>query len=84
MTPGGFKDLGAVVGQERLVGGDEVFAARQEVERRCPGPLDAAGQLDSNVNRRVLCNAFETRREEMLRELNGSRFAAISNDNPSQ
>ena len=48
---GRLEDLGAVLGQQRLVGGDDVLARRQQVEHDLPGPVDAADQLDADLNR---------------------------------
>ena len=48
------EDLGAVLGQQRLVGGDDVLAGRQQIEHGLPGPVDAADQLDDDVDGRVV------------------------------
>ena len=51
VAAGGVEDLGAVHGQQRLVGGDDVLAGGQQVEHGPPGPVDAADQLDGDVDR---------------------------------
>ena len=52
-TPGGvgrLVQLGAVVGQQRLVGGDHAGAAAQRGQQQRPGRFDAADHLDDDVD----------------------------------
>ena len=47
-------ELGAVLGEQRLVGGDDVLAGRQRrLHRALGGPVLAADQLDEDVDRGV-------------------------------
>ena len=47
---GGVEDLGAVLGQQRLVGRHHVLARRQQRQHRLPRPVDAADQLDGDLD----------------------------------
>ncbi len=49
----GREDLVAVHGQQRLVGGDHVFAVFDRIEDQPPGDRGAADQLDDDVDRRI-------------------------------
>ena len=46
----GREDLGAVHGQQRLVGGDHVLAGRDGFQHQLPGDAVAADQLDHDVD----------------------------------
>ena len=61
----GVEDLGAVRGQQRLVGGDDVLAGRQQIEHGPPGPVDAADHLDDDLHRRVVDHAAQIGGEQL-------------------
>src|SRR5206468_9811161 len=59
-------ELGAVVGKERLVGGDHVLAGGERLQDEGPGRLEAADQLDDDVDRRIVEDPRGVRRHRKL------------------
>ncbi len=55
-------ELGAVVGEQRLVGGDHVLAGGERLQDEGPRRLEPADQLDHDMDRRIVENPRGVRR----------------------
>jgi hypothetical protein len=54
VAPGRREDLGTVMGEERLVGGDHVLACLERLEDEGPCRLEPTYQLDDDLHRRIV------------------------------
>src|SRR5207253_1421690 len=80
---GGVEDLAAVQGEQRLVGGDDVFAGGEQVEDRVPGPAGAADQFDGDVDLGVREDLPQVGGDQFTRDA-ATRFRRVADDDAAQ
>ena len=68
------EDLRAVLGQQRLVGGDDMLAGLEAVEHDLQGRLDAPHQLDDDLDFRVVDQSADLVREPDAVERDAARL----------
>src|SRR5205814_7955638 len=77
---GGVEDGRAVLGQQRLVGGDDVLAGGQGVEHDLPGDAGATDQLDDDVDGRVGEGGGRVGGEQVAGEFDGAGLVRVADD----
>ena len=84
VPPGGVEDLGAVRGEQRLVGGDDVLAGGEQVEHGLPGPVGAADDLDGDVDRRVVEDRAQVGGDQLRGDDRIARLVGVADDDAAQ
>ncbi len=84
MPARGVEHLGAVLGEQGLVGGHHVLAGRQQVEDGTASPVHPAGQLGGDLNVRIGQHRAQVRGQEIARHGDGAGFRQVADHHPAQ